>query len=339
MLGEDSGRREGHDRGWLGRYPLPPSFNGATYRHKIGREVLSGEDAAGSLVDRTAAVFTHVRRGYQIAPADHSGAEEFKASRGMKFKTPFRYVRSALRAVGADTHAHAAADRVSRADGAGRISVSHAGRVSRQNLSLARDADVAMESGFCPGGESGAVGISSTSEAAGRARTWRANRCCPYPGTPGEDRGEGPKAGRRGEEILRPTLKPCSGISPAAIRCPMNSKRWRRNLTFTIWSDFRSLRRDFKGIDMPSPLPIFSRRNLLRRFVFGRTSLSGRSSCRYACLHISSWRGGHIEHARAVRRSRLLRQPADTGDCGLRRAASKHQPPRFGSMIFMRCIP
>ena len=33
-------------------------------------------------------------------------SEEFRASAGAKFKPPFRFVASALRAVGADTHAH-----------------------------------------------------------------------------------------------------------------------------------------------------------------------------------------------------------------------------------------
>jgi hypothetical protein len=34
-------------------------------------------------------------------------SDEFKASAGMKFKPPFRFIASALRALGADTHAHA----------------------------------------------------------------------------------------------------------------------------------------------------------------------------------------------------------------------------------------
>ena len=65
------------------------------------------EDPSAALVERVAQVF---RDGDgQIKPVVRTilTSAEFKASAGRKFKPPFRFVASALRAVAADTHAHA----------------------------------------------------------------------------------------------------------------------------------------------------------------------------------------------------------------------------------------
>src|SRR6202035_5212738 len=64
------------------------------------------ENPPPSLVERVAAIFT--KEDGQIVPMVRAilTLVEFKASRGTKFKTPCRYVASALRAIGADTHAH-----------------------------------------------------------------------------------------------------------------------------------------------------------------------------------------------------------------------------------------
>lgn len=81
----------------------------STSRHiatKLVRRFV-GEDAPPALVDRTAAVFTQTDGDIPSLVRTVLNSEEFKASRGTKFKTPFRFVVSALRAVGADTHAHA----------------------------------------------------------------------------------------------------------------------------------------------------------------------------------------------------------------------------------------
>jgi len=80
----------------------------ATARHiatKLVRRFVA-EDAPAALVERVAAVFTE--QDGQIAPMVRMilNSEEFNASRGGKFKPPFRYVVSALRALGADTFAH-----------------------------------------------------------------------------------------------------------------------------------------------------------------------------------------------------------------------------------------
>jgi Protein of unknown function (DUF1800) len=58
------------------------------------------------LVDRAAKVFTKTGGDIKAMLREvlHSG--EFKASRGLKFKRPFHFIASCLRATGADTHAH-----------------------------------------------------------------------------------------------------------------------------------------------------------------------------------------------------------------------------------------
>jgi uncharacterized protein (DUF1800 family) len=58
------------------------------------------------LVDRAAKVFTETGGDIKAMLHEvlHSG--EFKASRGLKFKRPFHFIASCLRATGADTHAH-----------------------------------------------------------------------------------------------------------------------------------------------------------------------------------------------------------------------------------------
>ncbi|MDB5290568.1 MAG: hypothetical protein JWL69_1809, partial [Phycisphaerales bacterium] len=64
------------------------------------------EDAPGNLVTKTAEVFRTSDGDIKQTVRTVLTSDEFKASRGMKFKPPFRFVVSALRAVGADTHAH-----------------------------------------------------------------------------------------------------------------------------------------------------------------------------------------------------------------------------------------
>lgn len=64
------------------------------------------ETPPASLVDRVAAVFTTTGGDIKAMLREilHSG--EFKAARGAKFKRPFHFIASALRSLGADTHAH-----------------------------------------------------------------------------------------------------------------------------------------------------------------------------------------------------------------------------------------
>jgi uncharacterized protein (DUF1800 family) len=72
---------------------------------KLCRRFVS-DDPPTSLVEQVAKVFTDTDG--QIKPMVRAvlTSEEFKAARGTKFKQPFRFVVSALRAVAADTHAH-----------------------------------------------------------------------------------------------------------------------------------------------------------------------------------------------------------------------------------------
>ena len=64
------------------------------------------EDPPAALVERVAKVFADTDG--QIKPMVRTvlTSDEFRESAGTKFKPPFRFVASALRAVGADTHAH-----------------------------------------------------------------------------------------------------------------------------------------------------------------------------------------------------------------------------------------
>ncbi|MDB5357971.1 MAG: hypothetical protein JWN24_4424 [Phycisphaerales bacterium] len=72
---------------------------------KLVRRFVS-EDAPDSLVTKTAEVFRASDGDIKQTVRTVLTSDEFKASHGMKFKPPFRFVVSALRAVGADTHAH-----------------------------------------------------------------------------------------------------------------------------------------------------------------------------------------------------------------------------------------
>jgi uncharacterized protein (DUF1800 family) len=60
-----------------------------------------------SLVQNIAAEFTRTRGDIKSLLRVIFDSEEFAASRGQLFKRPFRFIVSSLRAVGADTHAHA----------------------------------------------------------------------------------------------------------------------------------------------------------------------------------------------------------------------------------------
>jgi uncharacterized protein (DUF1800 family) len=80
----------------------------STARHiatKLVRRFVS-EDEPPQLVEKVAEVFTTTRGDIKSLLRTVLASDEFKQSRGAKFKTPFRFVASALRAVGADTHAH-----------------------------------------------------------------------------------------------------------------------------------------------------------------------------------------------------------------------------------------
>jgi len=80
----------------------------STARHlatKLAQKLVS-EQPPVKLVDRVARVFTESGGDIKAMLREvlHSG--EFKASRGEKFKRPFHFIASCLRATGADTHAH-----------------------------------------------------------------------------------------------------------------------------------------------------------------------------------------------------------------------------------------
>lgn len=80
----------------------------STARHiatKLAQKLVS-EKPPVTLVDRVAKVFTETGGDIKAMLREvlHSG--EFKASRGAKFKRPFHFIVSCLRATGADTHAH-----------------------------------------------------------------------------------------------------------------------------------------------------------------------------------------------------------------------------------------
>ena len=80
----------------------------STARHiatKLCRRFVS-EEPPDSLVGRVASVFRETGGDIKSTVRALIRSDEFKASVGAKFKTPFRYVVSCLRSVGADTHAH-----------------------------------------------------------------------------------------------------------------------------------------------------------------------------------------------------------------------------------------
>jgi uncharacterized protein (DUF1800 family) len=64
------------------------------------------EQPPAPLVDRVAEVFRTTDGDIKSMLRTILTSDEFKKSAGSKFKPPFRYIVSALRAVGADTHAH-----------------------------------------------------------------------------------------------------------------------------------------------------------------------------------------------------------------------------------------
>jgi uncharacterized protein (DUF1800 family) len=80
----------------------------STARHiatKLARRFVS-DDPPASLIDRLANVFTTSDGDIKSMVRTLFNSDEFKSSAGTKFKPPFRFIASALRAVGADTHAH-----------------------------------------------------------------------------------------------------------------------------------------------------------------------------------------------------------------------------------------
>jgi len=81
----------------------------ATATHIAGKLVarfVSDVDPPPALIERTAEVFRSTDGDIKSVVRTVLTSEEFRASRGVKFKPPFRFVVSALRALGADTHAH-----------------------------------------------------------------------------------------------------------------------------------------------------------------------------------------------------------------------------------------
>jgi len=64
------------------------------------------EEVPASLVKRVAEVFIATDGDIRSLLRTIFGSEEFKNARGVKFKRPFQYIVSSLRALGTDTHAH-----------------------------------------------------------------------------------------------------------------------------------------------------------------------------------------------------------------------------------------
>lgn len=81
----------------------------STARHMAAKLVqrLVAEEPPASLIDRTAAVFQQTDGDIKSLVRTVLTSEEFRTARGCKIKRPFHFITSALRAVGADTHAHA----------------------------------------------------------------------------------------------------------------------------------------------------------------------------------------------------------------------------------------
>lgn len=80
----------------------------ATAHHiaaKLAQRFVSEEPLA-ALVARAASVFTSTEGDIKALVRAILTSDEFKAARGVKFKRPFHYIVSCLRALGADTHAH-----------------------------------------------------------------------------------------------------------------------------------------------------------------------------------------------------------------------------------------
>ena len=80
----------------------------ATARHiatKLVHRFVS-EDPPASLVQRLTTVFTSTGGDIKSLLRAMLTSDEFKSARGLKFKRPFQYIVSCLRALAADTHAH-----------------------------------------------------------------------------------------------------------------------------------------------------------------------------------------------------------------------------------------
>jgi uncharacterized protein (DUF1800 family) len=80
----------------------------ATAHHiatKLARRFVS-EDPPASLVQQLASVFTTTGGDIKSLLRTLFVSDEFKAAKGFKFKRPFQYIVSCLRALGANTHAH-----------------------------------------------------------------------------------------------------------------------------------------------------------------------------------------------------------------------------------------
>jgi uncharacterized protein (DUF1800 family) len=80
----------------------------STSRHiatKLVRRFVS-DDPPQTLVEKVAGTFRNSDGDIRATVRAVLDSDEFRASAGQKFKTPFRFVVSALRAVGADTFAH-----------------------------------------------------------------------------------------------------------------------------------------------------------------------------------------------------------------------------------------
>ena len=80
----------------------------ATARHvatKLVRRFVA-EDPPASLVQRLTTVFTATGGDIKSMLRTMLTSDEFKSAKGLKFKRPFQYIVSCLRALGADTHAH-----------------------------------------------------------------------------------------------------------------------------------------------------------------------------------------------------------------------------------------
>jgi len=72
---------------------------------KLARRFVS-EDPPASLVKRLASVFSATDGDIKSLLRVVFTSDEFKLAKGLKFKRPFQYIVSCLRALGADTHAH-----------------------------------------------------------------------------------------------------------------------------------------------------------------------------------------------------------------------------------------
>lgn len=83
------------------RHPSTASYISA----KLVRRFVS-DDPPATLIEKVAKVFAQTDGDIKASLRTIFISDEFKASRGMKFKRPFHFIVSCLRATGADTHAH-----------------------------------------------------------------------------------------------------------------------------------------------------------------------------------------------------------------------------------------